>query len=153
MTQNIMSPSINIALVQARESVLSYFRPVFNEVGITEQQWRIIRLLAESNTLDFQDLSDQACILRPSLTGVLTRLEKCGLVLRLKPAKDQRRVFLKLTAAGRQLYTQASHRIDACQQQLAHDFSPKKLNQLHELLQELNTLAKHKSEQAEKFKP
>lgn len=77
---------------------------------------------------------------------------KCGLVLRLKPAKDQRRVFLKLTAAGRQLYTQAHHRINACQQQLAHDFSPKKLNQLHELLQELNTLAKRKSEQAEEFK-
>ncbi len=37
---------------------------------------RIIRLLAENGTLDFQDLANQACILRPSLTGILTRLEK-----------------------------------------------------------------------------
>ena len=87
--------SINISLLQARDALSSYFRPVLNEAGITDQQWRIIRLLAENGTLDFQDLADQACILRPSLTGILTRLEKARLLVRMKPSNDQRRVFFE----------------------------------------------------------
>lgn len=96
--------SINISLIQAREALMTQFRPILNQANITDQQWRIIRLLAENGTLDFQDLANQACILRPSLTGILTRLEKAGLVVRLKPSNDQRRVFLKLTAEGEKLY-------------------------------------------------
>lgn len=70
--------SINISLIQAREALMTQFRPILNQANITDQQWRIIRLLAENGTLDFQDLANQACILRPSLTGILTRLEKSG---------------------------------------------------------------------------
>ena len=66
--------SINIGLIQAREALMTQFRPILNQANITDQQWRIIRLLAENGTLDFQDLANQACILRPSLTGILTRL-------------------------------------------------------------------------------
>ena len=40
--------SINIALIQARESMMAFFRPIFNQHNITEQQWRIVRLLAEN---------------------------------------------------------------------------------------------------------
>lgn len=80
--------TLNILLVQARDAVVSYYRPVLNQAGITEQQWRIIRLLSQHGTLDFQELSQQTSILRPSLTGILTRLEKLELVMRLKPASD-----------------------------------------------------------------
>ena len=105
--------SINISLLQARDALSSYFRPVLNEAGITDQQWRIIRLLAENGTLDFQDLADQACILRPSLTGILTRLEKARLLVRMKPSNDQRRVFLKLTDVGSDMYEKTSSANDA----------------------------------------
>ena len=57
--------SINIGLIQAREALMTQFRPILNQANITDQQWRIIRLLAENGTLDFQDLANQACILRP----------------------------------------------------------------------------------------
>lgn len=104
--------SINISLIQAREALMTQFRPILNQANITDQQWRIIRLLAENGTLDFQDLANQACILRPSLTGILTRLEKAGLVVRLKPSNDQRRVFLKLTAEGEKLYEEIGEEVD-----------------------------------------
>ena len=54
--------SLNITLIQAREALMTHFRPLLNDAGITDQQWRIIRLLAENGTLDFQDLANQACI-------------------------------------------------------------------------------------------
>lgn len=45
--------SINISLIQAREALMTQFRPILNQANITDQQWRIIRLLAENGTLDF----------------------------------------------------------------------------------------------------
>ena len=38
-------PSLTLALLQAREATMTYFRPALNEMGLTEQQWRVIRIL------------------------------------------------------------------------------------------------------------
>ena len=141
--------TLNILLVQVRDAVVSYYRPVLNQAGITEQQWRIIRLLSQHGTLDFQELSQQTSILRPSLTGILTRLEKLELVMRLKPASDQRRVFLKLTENGLQLFERISLLMDEQTQQLENDFSGKKLQQLENLLKELSNLNQQNANEAE----
>lgn len=101
------------------------------------QQWRIIRLLAENGTLDFQDLANQACILRPSLTGILTRLEKAGLVVRLKPSNDQRRVFLKLTAEGEKLYEEIGEEVDERYDAIEEVLGREKMLLLKDLLAEL----------------
>lgn len=142
MSKNL---SVSIALAQARESIMAYVRPALNEAGITEQQWRIIRLLAENSTLDFQDLSDKACILRPSLTGILNRLERGGLVMRLKPASDQRRVFVKLTNDGAKLYNKTSQRVTEGFNQLEQAFGVEKMAHLEILLQELTDLSSKKT--------
>ena len=138
--------SINISLLQARDALSSYFRPVLNEAGITDQQWRIIRLLAENGTLDFQDLADQACILRPSLTGILTRLEKARLLVRMKPSNDQRRVFLKLADEGTDMYEKTCSAIDACYDDIESKMTREKMDKLLELLHELSTLKQRESE-------
>ncbi|STZ77067.1 homoprotocatechuate degradation operon regulator HpaR [Bergeriella denitrificans] len=129
--------SINISLIQAREALMTQFRPILNQANITDQQWRIIRLLAENGTLDFQDLATQACILRPSLTGILTRLEKAGLVVRLKPSNDQRRVYLKLTAEGEKLYETIGIKVDERYDAIEAVFSKEKLTELKALLSQL----------------
>lgn len=130
--------SINISLIQAREALMTQFRPILNQANVTDQQWRIIRLLAENGTLDFQDLANQACILRPSLTGILTRLEKAGLAVRLKPSNDQRRVYLKLTAEGEKLYETIGAKVDERYDAIEAVFSKEKLTQLKDLLAELS---------------
>lgn len=132
--------SMNICLIQAREALMTQFRPILNNAGITDQQWRIIRLLAQNGTLDFQDLANQACILRPSLTGILTRLEKAGYVVRLKPSNDQRRVYLKLTAEGEKLYRSIGEKVDECYDRIETVLSKEKMLQLQTLLGELSRL-------------
>ncbi|QUG73552.1 homoprotocatechuate degradation operon regulator HpaR (plasmid) [Erwinia sp. E602] len=135
-----MTDSLTIALLQARETAMGYFRPILNRHNLTEQQWRIIRILAEHRSLDFHALAQQACVLRPSLTGILTRLERDGLVLRLKPLNDQRKLFASLTPAGQTLYQQACHEVDAGYRQIEQQFGPQKMQQLRQLLQEFNAL-------------
>lgn len=128
---------VNLALLQAREAVVSRYRPILHEEDITEQQWRIIRLLAAHGTLDFQDLAEKTCILRPSLTGILSRLEHAGLVMRLKPANDQRRVYLKLSEEGIECYKKLKKLIVRCFDELEQVFPEEKMRQLLALLEEL----------------
>ncbi|MBV6567323.1 homoprotocatechuate degradation operon regulator HpaR, partial [Acinetobacter baumannii] len=45
-------PSLTLALLEAREAIMSHFRPALNEVGLTEQQWRIIRILYQYEELE-----------------------------------------------------------------------------------------------------
>ncbi|SUA21304.1 putative marR-family transcriptional regulator [Neisseria meningitidis] len=90
-----------------------------------------------NGTLDFQDLANQACILRPSLTGILTRLEKAGLVVRLKPSNDQRRVFLKLTAEGEKLYEEIGEEVDERYDAIEEVLGREKMLLLKDLLAEL----------------
>ncbi len=135
--------SINISLIQAREALMTHFRPILSDSGVTEQQWRIIRLLAENGTLDFQDLASQACILRPSLTGILTRLEKTGLLVRLKPSNDQRRIYLKLTPEGEKLYTLTCAKVDDCYDTIESLLSREKVAQLQTLLGELTAIGQN----------
>ena len=143
MTAQSKHASINISLIQAREALMTQFRPILNNAGITDQQWRIIRLLAENGTLDFQDLANQACILRPSLTGILTRLEKVGYVVRLKPSNDQRRVYLKLTGDGEKLHRTTCDQVDARYDVIESVLSKDKLKQLQSLLGELSAIGQH----------
>ena len=143
MTAQSKHASINISLIQAREALMTQFRPILNNAGITDQQWRIIRLLAENGTLDFQDLANQACILRPSLTGILTRLEKVGYVVRLKPSNDQRRVYLKLTGEGEKLHRTTCDQVYARYDVIVSVLSKDKLKQLQSLLGELSAIGQH----------
>ncbi|MBP8070259.1 MAG: homoprotocatechuate degradation operon regulator HpaR [Neisseria sp.] len=143
MTAQSKHASINISLIQAREALMTQFRPILNNAGITDQQWRIIRLLAENGTLDFQDLANQACILRPSLTGILTRLEKVGYVVRLKPSNDQRRVYLKLTGEGEKLHRTTCDQVDERYDVIESVLSKDKLKQLQSLLGELSAIGQH----------
>lgn len=107
-----MHDSLTIALLQAREAAMAHFRPIVKRHNLTEQQWRIVRILAEHPSMDFHDLAFRACILRPSLTGILTRMERDGLVLRLKPVNDQRKLYVSLTPAGSTLYESAQAQVE-----------------------------------------
>ena len=60
-----MHDSLTIALLQAREAAMSYFRPIVKRHNLTEQQWRIVRILAESPSMDFHDLAYRALHFAP----------------------------------------------------------------------------------------
>lgn len=132
----MMHDSLTIALLQAREAAMGYFRPIVKRHNLTEQQWRIVRVLAEHPSMDFHDLAFRTCILRPSLTGILTRMERDGLVLRLKPVTDQRKLYVSLTKEGNALYQRAQAQVEEAYQQIEAEYTPEKMKQLTALLEE-----------------
>ena len=95
--------ALPMALLRAREAVMSRFRPVLDSHGINEQQWRVIRVLSEGGPLDATEVASRANILAPSLTRMIRDLTERGLVHRGSDAADGRRVILRITPAGQKL--------------------------------------------------
>jgi len=127
-------------LLRAREAVMAYFRPLLNSVGLTEQQWRILRLLDDRGEMEAGMIADLACILPPSLTGILVRMEKAGLIHRGRDKVDSRRLIVSLSNEGRQLTHEVAPLSNACYQQIKAHFGEEKLELLIGLLSELEQL-------------
>jgi homoprotocatechuate degradation regulator HpaR len=105
--------NLPLLLLQARESVVAQFRPILNANGVTEQQWRIIRVLVDRGPLEPRHIGELCRISSPSLAGVLARMAAMGLVDRERLANDQRRVMVSLTDASRALAAQMAPQIEA----------------------------------------
>lgn len=119
---------------------MSFFRPLLNEHGLTEQQWRVIRILRQQGEMESFRLAELACILKPSMTGVLTRLERDGIVSRRKSPSDQRRVHINLTEKGEQCFLSMSDGMESNYRRIQEQFGEEKLQQLFGLLNELKQI-------------
>ncbi|WP_299619609.1 homoprotocatechuate degradation operon regulator HpaR [uncultured Tateyamaria sp.] len=97
------SRSLPIALIRAREGVMLPIRDMLGETGITEQQWRVLRVLSEYGRLDAKTLADRSSLLFPSLTRIATTLRGKGLITQERDDVDRRRQFIEITAAGQKI--------------------------------------------------
>jgi homoprotocatechuate degradation regulator HpaR len=96
--------NLPLLLLRAREAAIAHFRPILNHFGLTEQQWRILRVLGESpGGLEPGAIAETCQMHKPSLTGILARLAQMKLVARERSATDQRRQRVTLTPHGRAL--------------------------------------------------
>ena len=124
-------------LLQARESVMLHTRPSLREHGLSDQQWRVLRVLGEHGVVETGRVAREAFILGPSLTGVLARMERDGLIRRERDAKDQRRTVVEATAKGLEAVQKLSHTIEAHYVWMEKSLGKQKLSQLYELLDQV----------------
>jgi len=100
--------TLPISLLRSREAVMELFRPMLRKYDVTEQQWRVIRVLFEAGPLDASRLAKGACILPPSLTRILRALEQRKLIEVRKDPSDRRHTIVQLTEEGERLIRIAS---------------------------------------------
>ena len=124
-------------LLQAREALMAHNRPRLREHGLSDQQWRVLRVLGEHGTVETGRVAREAFILGPSLTGVLARMERDGLIRRERDPADQRRTVIEATAKGRRLVDKLSSTVEAHYQWMEKTLGKQKLEQLYVLLDEL----------------
>lgn len=105
MTQSLppTDRSLPIALIRAREGVMAPIRQMLAETGLTEQQWRVLRVLAEHGQLDAKSLAERASLLLPSLTRIAATLRGKGLITQTQGDTDRRRQFIAITPKGQRL--------------------------------------------------
>ncbi len=132
--------SLPIALLRAREAVMSEFRPMLARHEINEQQWRVIRMLGEYGELDASALADRALVLAPSLTRMIKTLEKSKLVTRRKDKIDGRRALLSITPKARELINEIAPESAQIYKELEDKFGASKMEQLLDMLEAVTSV-------------
>ncbi len=103
-----LDDSLPLKLLKAREAVMDQFRPRLHTHGLTEQQWRVLRALAEQSEMDAGALSKRVAILMPSLSRILNELERRGLLEKERSTLDKRLLNARIQAKGRALVKKIS---------------------------------------------
>lgn len=132
--------SLPMALLRARESVMRQFRPMLETHGVNEQQWRVLRVLAEVDALDASEVASRASILAPSLTRMIRTMEDKGLIARGRDEADARRVMLSIAPAGMAVIREASPESRRIYHQIEATYGPERMAQLVDLLNALSAL-------------
>ena len=101
------------ALYSASLAMTKLYKPLLDELGITYPQYLVLLVLWERNGITVSELGERLSLDSGTLTPLLKRLETAGLVSRLRDTQDERRVLVRLSAAGRELKTRAA-RIPGC---------------------------------------
>ncbi|MDF1803764.1 homoprotocatechuate degradation operon regulator HpaR [Thalassovita sp.] len=132
--------SLPIALLRAREKVMGPIRSMLADVGVTEQQWRVLRVLNECGTLDPTEIAERSCLLLPSLTRILQTLEGKKLISRAPHPTDRRKQLVSITDSGGQLIQDNLQESQQLNVWLQESFGSEKLEALLDLLNELDML-------------
>ena len=133
------SASLPMKLLKARECVTQYFRPMLRAHDLTEQQWRVLRALADNGSLEISVLAERCFILMPSLSRILQKLEARGLVARAAVKSDQRRAAIMLTKDGQKLFDATVGEVEDCYREILTRFDAKHMHALDQLLDDLIT--------------
>ncbi|MEP5169922.1 MAG: homoprotocatechuate degradation operon regulator HpaR [Shimia thalassica] len=134
------SRSLPIALLRAREKVMGPIRHMLADAGVTEQQWRVLRVLDEDGPLDPTTIADRAVLLLPSLTRILQKLEEKEFVTRRRDEEDRRRQVIEVTASGSALIEANMETSRRILRELRERLGDEKHETLITLLSELNDL-------------
>jgi DNA-binding MarR family transcriptional regulator len=118
--------------------------PYFARHGVSGSQWAVLRTLVRAENdgvrqLRLTDLGDRLLIRPPSVTGVVDRLQKMGLVARVASPTDQRVKNVSLTVAGRKLVRRVLQHHAAQVKSVLAGLSPPEQQELHRLLGRLGS--------------
>ncbi len=142
-------------LLQAREAVMAHTRPSLREHGLSDQQWRVLRVLGEhaheAEGVETGRVAREAYLLGPSLTGVLARMERDGLIARERCSQDARRTVVWATPQGLAKVQALSETIEAHYSWLEKELGKTRLKALYELLDEVIALEAPETETAEEL--
>jgi DNA-binding MarR family transcriptional regulator len=118
--------------------------PHFAQFGISPSQWGVLRALSRAQGegirgLRLTDLGDRLLIRPPSVTGVVDRLERMGMLTREKVAGDQRAREVRLTSAGRRLVARVMRAGPTHIESVLDGLDPHEQEELQRLLDKLSS--------------
>lgn len=93
--------------------VTQAYRPYFMQLGITYPQYLVLLILWERDNLPVSDIASRLMLDTNTVTPLLQRMEREGLVARTRGTMDSRQRIVSLTPRGRAMQEKAKD-IPAC---------------------------------------
>ena len=100
-------------LYSAARLMTGAYHPYLSPMGITYPQYLVLLVLWEEDCQPVNDIAHRLLLETNTVTPLLQRMEKLGLVIRKKGEQDKRQQIVSLTEKGRELEEQAYELIPA----------------------------------------
>ena len=138
-TELQLDNQICFRLYTATRLVVQAYTPMLSELGITYPQYLVLMVLWEKNNQPVNDIAHRLLLETNTVTPLLQRMEKLGIVNRKKGETDKRQQIVSLTEKGKNMEEKAyelvpagmGKRLSAC---------PLKIEDYQHLAQELDTI-------------
>ncbi|RLV49933.1 MarR family transcriptional regulator [Nocardioides mangrovicus] len=124
-------------LYAASRAVTARYRALLAELDLTYPQYLVLLLLGDAEQLSVRRIAADLHLDHSTLTPLLRRLERSGLLTRSRNADDERVVDIALTARGRQVVERFGEVQDGMRE--AMGLSPREAHSLQEALRRLAT--------------
>ena len=85
------------------------YHPYLDPLGITYPQYLVLLVLWEQDKQPVCDIGKRLMLDTNTMTPLLQRMEKAGLITRTRGLEDTRQRIVSLTKQGKALYEQAQH--------------------------------------------
>lgn len=88
-------------LYSASRLIIQAYTPMLNQLGITYPQYLVLMVLWEKDCQPVNDIAHRLLLETNTVTPLLQRMEKLGIVQRQRGKEDKRQQFVSLTAKGK----------------------------------------------------
>jgi DNA-binding MarR family transcriptional regulator len=126
-----------LSLLRTADALQSQVEAKLKQFGLTSTQYNALRILrgAGPEGLPCSDIGERMITRDPDITRLLNRLEKRGLVRRMRAKVDRRVIYGKITASGLRLLRQMDEPVENHSREMLKHVGQEKLAQLIKLLE------------------
>lgn len=117
-------------------------REMLAETGITEQQWRVLRVLTEHGPQSSTVLANRASLLFPSLTRITKTMQAKGLISLSRDDEDRRRQTISITRKGEKIIEDKANQAAEIVKGIQEKLGLEKYEQLLDTLELLDSSTK-----------
>ena len=110
MAKDPVNPEIKSDVDQVLEAIIYLYtesRRITKELArradLTGPQLTVVKMLEQIGDLSLSELSERIRAQNSTVTGIIDRMEREGLVVRERSKEDRRVVYIRLTTKGRRL--------------------------------------------------
>lgn len=138
-TELQLDKQICFRLYTAARLITQAYTPILNTLGITYPQYLVLMVLWEKDSQPVNDIAHRLLLETNTVTPLLQRMEKLGIVTRKKGEQDKRQQIVSLTENGKEMEEEAykiiparmGNKLKAC---------PFNLNDLEKFANELDNI-------------
>lgn len=105
-----ITPDLKSEVDQILEAILYLYtesrrltKDLARRADLTGPQLTVVKILEQIGDLSLSELSEKIRAQNSTVTGIIDRMEREGLVVRERSKEDRRVVYIKLTTKGRQI--------------------------------------------------
>jgi DNA-binding MarR family transcriptional regulator len=136
-TPRFIDDYLSYLLARASYAVYKEFDAQVKKAGLSSLEWRVLATLHGGEGMSIGELAREVLAQQPTLTKLIQRMSKDGLVERLSDESDGRKTLVAATPAGRKLVAGLLAHAKAHEAGLLEQFNAEEVQALKKVLHTL----------------